>query len=106
VWLIFFFKTDNEECKKVKEEYKILSEKMYGVFRVAAIDCDEDEEMCEEFGIYDTPTIMAFTENFSDEGVKYKDRDYSWKKLTSFATKKMQDFVSIVTEANYADFMD
>ena len=45
--------------------------------------------MCEEFGVYDVPTIMAFTENIKDEGEKYKERDFSWKKISNFATKKM-----------------
>jgi len=45
--------------------------------------------MCEEFSVYDTPTIMVFTENFKDEGTKYRSKDFSWKKITSFATQKM-----------------
>jgi CO dehydrogenase nickel-insertion accessory protein CooC1 len=74
---------------------------------VAAIDCDEDEEMCEEFGIYgNVPTIMVFTENFKDEGKKYQDKDYSWKKISNFATKEMQDFVSVVLDSNFVEFMD
>jgi len=73
--------------------------------RVAAIDCDEDEEMCEEFSVYGVPQIMAFTENFRDDGEKYLDK-YDWKKLSAFATKKMQDFVSVVTLTNYNDFFE
>ena len=105
VWIIFFFKTDQEECKKIRDEFKTLSEKMYGIIRIGAVDCEEDEEMCEEFLIFDTPTVMAFTDNFADDGEKYKGK-YEWKKLASFATKKMQDFVSIVTNDNYGGFID
>lgn len=53
----------------------------------------------------DVPTIMVFTENFKDDGEKYKG-PWDWKKISSFATKKMQDFVSVITEANYMEFMD
>lgn len=105
MWIIFFFKTDNPECQKIKEEYKTLSNKLYGIVRVAAIDCDEDEEMCEEFTIYDVPKIIAFTENYRDDGEKYTDK-YDWKKMSSFVTKKMQDFVSVVTLNNYNDFFE
>ncbi len=73
--------------------------------RVAAIDCDEDEEMCEEFAIYDVPKILAFTENYWDDGEKFTDK-YDWKKMSSFVTKKMQDFVSVVTLGNYNDFFE
>lgn len=83
-----------------------MSQKLYGIIRVAAIDCDEDEEMCEEFAVYDVPTIMAFTENIKDEGEKYKEKDFSWKKISNFATKKMQDFVSVVLSSNYNEFME
>lgn len=48
---------------------------------------------------------MAFTENFWDDGEKYTDK-YEWKKLYAFVTKKMQDFVSVVTLANYNDFFE
>lgn len=106
VWLIFFFKTDSEECKKIRDEYKTVSQKLYGIVRVAAIDCDEDEEMCEEFSVYSQPTIMVFSENFKDDGQKYKDKDFSWKKISGFATKQMQDFVSVVLSSNFNDFMD
>lgn len=83
-----------------------MSQKLYGIIRVAAIDCDEDEEMCEEFSVYSQPTIMVFSENFKDEGLKYKEKDFSWKKISSFATKQMQDFVSVVLTSNFVDFMD
>jgi hypothetical protein len=33
---------------------------MYGVIKVGAIDCQEDEELCEEFAVYDAPTIKVF----------------------------------------------
>jgi len=78
--VVFFFKTESEQCKKIKEEYKTLAEKMHGILRIAAVDCEEDEEMCEEFLVFDTPTIMVFTDQFSDDGEKYKGK-YEWKKI-------------------------
>ena len=44
---------------------------MYDIIKVGAIDCDEDEEVCEEFSVYSVPTIMIFTENINDDGEKY-----------------------------------
>ena len=72
VWIIFFFRTDIPECDAVRDEYKILSDKMYGVFKIIAVDCDEDEEISEEFLVFDTPTIVVFTDNLDDEGEKYQ----------------------------------
>lgn len=33
---------------------------MYGIIKVGAIDCMNDEELCEEFGVYSTPSIIVF----------------------------------------------
>jgi hypothetical protein len=33
----------------MKEEYQALASKMYGIIKVGAIDCHEEEELCEEF---------------------------------------------------------
>lgn len=82
-----------------------MSEKLYGIVWVAAVDCDEDDEICEEFQVYEVPRILVFTENFKDDGEKYTDK-FEWKKLYTFATKKMQDFVSVVTLNNYNDFFE
>ena len=31
VWILFFFKSDDEKCKKIRDEFKVMAEKMYGV---------------------------------------------------------------------------
>jgi hypothetical protein len=41
---------------------------MFGIFTVAAIDCSQEEELCEEFAAYETPLIKIFTENANDDG--------------------------------------
>ena len=61
---------------------------MYGIIKVGAVDCLEDEELCEEFSVYSVPTITVFTENYSDEGEQFKGK-MDWKTISTFATKKM-----------------
>ena len=41
---------------------------MYGIIKVGAIDCREEEELCEEYSVYDTPVIKIFTESEHDDG--------------------------------------
>ncbi len=60
IWVILFYKWNDEESKKIKDEYRALAEKMYGVLKVGAVDCSEDEELCEEFTVYQVPTLMVF----------------------------------------------
>lgn len=74
---------------------------------VGAIDCKEDEEVCEEFSVYDGGagnTIKIFTENTHDDGTVYNGR-MEWKQIAGNAQKKMQNFVNIVNKENYEDFV-
>lgn len=77
---------------------------MYGIIKVGAVECEDDEELCEEFSVYSVPTIMIFQETYNDEGEKYEGK-LEWKSIGSFATSKMQNFVSIVTSETYDQFI-
>ncbi len=105
--MLLFYKWSDEESKRLKDEYRALAEKMYGVLKVGAVDCQEDEELCEEFAVYSIPTIMVFQENYSDDGERYTGKP-EWKSIANFATAKMQSFVQLVTGAgdSYTSFVE
>ena len=73
---------------------------------VAAVDCHEDEEMCEEFAVYESKkkVIKIFTENTHDDGIQYKGK-MEWKQIAGLGQKKMQNFVQIVNKENYESFV-
>jgi len=48
---------------------------------------------------------MVFQESYSDDGERYTGKP-EWKSIASFATSKMQSFVSLVTAENYQQFID
>ena len=72
----------------MKDEYKILAEKMFGIIKVGAIDCLQEEELCEEFSVFDAPVIMIFTESGNDDGLRFKGKN-DWKSISSAASAKM-----------------
>lgn len=79
---------------------------MYGIMSVGAIDCKEDEELCEEFSVYNggkENTIKVFTENMNDDGADFKGK-LEWKAIAGFASRKMQNFVEVVNNDNYNKF--
>jgi len=39
IWIIYFYNPKLEECKKFKDEYIRASEKLYGIIKVAGINC-------------------------------------------------------------------
>jgi len=71
IWTIIFMKPGEQESLAWKDEYKTFAEKMFGIFGVGAINCAEDEELCEEFIVYSYPTVKIFTEKDSDDGTVY-----------------------------------
>lgn len=103
IWVLYFFNPKLKECQKFSEEYIKVSEKMYGILKVGAIDCLSEEELCEEFGVFDVPQVMVFSESYSDQGERYREK-MEWNALANTAARKMQSFVSIVTSDNFESF--
>ena len=105
IWIVYFFNPKLEECKKFKEDYVKIAERLYGVIKVGAIDCLQEEELCEEFSVYSVPQILIFSENFQDDGEKFEG-EMTQAKIMNAAAKKMQSFVSSVSEENYESFIE
>jgi thioredoxin-like negative regulator of GroEL len=68
---LYFHDAKLSECKNFKDEFIATAEKLYGMVKVGAIDCREEEELCEEFQVFDIPQIKIFSADFSDDGDKY-----------------------------------
>lgn len=52
--------------------WRELAEKYYGIFKVAAVNCHTDEELCQdEFSVYEYPSIVCFEAKINSEGKKY-----------------------------------
>ena len=88
IWVMYFHKSNEQASIDLKDEYKTLAEKMYGIIKVGAIDCSVEEELCEEFSVYSTPAIKIFTEKLSDDGADYKGKK-EWKAISASASAKM-----------------
>ena len=78
---------------------------MFGIIKVGAIDCRDEEELCEEFAVYEHPVIKVFTEDANDDGEKFNGAK-NWKSISTAAAKKMQNFVRSVNKENYNSFID
>jgi thioredoxin-like negative regulator of GroEL len=46
VWIIYFYKPEDPTYEKYKNIWKELAEKYYGIFKVSAINCSDEEELC------------------------------------------------------------
>lgn len=105
VWIIFFYKSGQEESKRYKDVWKECAEKLYGIVTVAAVNCHEEKEdaLCEEFGVYSTPQILVFPANIAADGIKYEG-EMTYQAISNFATSHMESFVRLVNDDNFEEF--
>lgn len=54
---------------------------MFGIIKVGAIDCRDEEELCEEFAVYDNPVIKVFTEDANDDGDTFRGKK-NWQSIS------------------------
>lgn len=66
IWILYFYNSKKKECQDFKDEYVKLAAKMYGITKVGAVDCHNEEELCEEFGVFKVTKILVFGESYSD----------------------------------------
>jgi thiol-disulfide isomerase/thioredoxin len=103
IWLVNFYHPHCAPCQSVKEVWMELADKMYGIFKVAAVNCSEEEELCEEYGINAFPTFIYFPENTAQKHEQYSG-ERTVKAFSDFAVQRMQSFVRLVTSNNYDGF--
>lgn len=103
IWFVLFYKSTDKELDSLTELIKNLAEKSYGIFKVAAVNCRTDEEICEEFDVSKTPIIVYFPES-SEEYEVYRGVK-KWESIFDFGAKRMQSFVRSINKDNYGDFI-
>lgn len=108
-WFKIFFKIKNNNFAKIVELGKTLAEKVYGIFKVAVVNCDTDEEICHEFGVYNTPKFMFIPEASNNyetvKGIDISKGAEEWIKFLSYGSERMQSFVRNLNLDNWNDFI-
>ena len=55
IWVIYYYNPKLPECQRFAESYVKMAEKLYGILKVASLNCLYEQELCEEFSVYETP---------------------------------------------------
>ena len=106
VWIILFYRShDSEMGAGLRDVIQDLNTKFYGIFTVAAVNCDQDEKICDQYRAMNTPEIHGFHSDYSHDGVRYTG-DKVTPKLAGFAVGLMQNFVSVVTAEGLDRFLE
>lgn len=105
IWMIHFYKPSDKKSRDMKDEWINLANKLYGIIKIAAVNCEDEEELCEEYEVKQIPTILYFPDNTALKHEVYKG-EKTYQKVSDFAVSKMQSFVRFVNSKNFEEFLE
>ena len=86
-WIVEFYSPTCGHCKAFKPTYESLREKLDGLVRLGAVNCQKEAEVCRERGVKGYPTIQLVVDG---EWIDYKG-ERSVQSLHSFAINNLPE---------------
>ncbi len=65
IWLIEFFANWCGHCKQFAPEYERAARALKGIFKIGAVEADQEKELAAKYGIQGFPTVKFFGEKKS-----------------------------------------
>jgi DnaJ family protein C protein 16 len=102
IWFVYFFRQGDQNFEQYVKTMIEFADKTQGLFNGGAVNCIEDEEICDEYEVQKTPSIVFFGENENDYS-KYGGK-IDFNSLFNYATKRMSYYVNEVSKDKLNDF--
>ena len=102
IWFVYFYKAGDQNFEQYVNAMKEFSSKTDGLFNSGSVNCVADEEICDEYDVKRTPSIVFFSEN-QKEYNKYGGK-IEFNALFNYAVNRMSYYVHEVTKDNLNDF--
>eukprot|EP01017_Pseudomicrothorax_dubius_P005126 TRINITY_DN11211_c0_g1_i1.p1 TRINITY_DN11211_c0_g1~~TRINITY_DN11211_c0_g1_i1.p1 ORF type:complete len:398 (+),score=137.24 TRINITY_DN11211_c0_g1_i1:83-1276(+) len=103
VSIVHFYRSNDGQSEQFSADYKTVSLDLDGIYKFAAVDCDENYELCEKEGVTKFPTVRVYpplpVPPFDHEG------ELSAKAVTNVAARYVLSNVITVTSANVDTFI-
>ena len=96
IWFVYFYQPGDEDFDKYVKAMIEFGDKTQNIFNAGSVNCYTDEEICEEFDIEQTPSILFFSENGQDYN-KY-DGTIDYTSLFNYASKRMSFYLTDITK--------
>lgn len=94
IWLVIFFAPWCQYCKAFSPEFELAAESLKGVFKLGAVNVDEERDLSNDYGIDHLPTVKFFgiqKENpveFEEERTAEAIIDFMYQKSKDIVTKR------------------
>ena len=109
LWIVEFFAPWCGHCKNLAPEYEKAATNLKGLVKIAAIDCDKEQQLCGGFGIKGFPTIKVFKPS-GDPQKPPTPEDYNGPRtaagIANYATEIMPSYVTSLTKKNHDQFLE
>ena len=102
IWFVYFYRKGDQNYEQYVKTMIEFADKTDGLFNAGAVNCIKDEEICEEFEVSQTPSIIFFSENEKDYN-KYEGK-IDFNSLFNYAAKRMSYYVNEITKEKLSDF--
>ena len=102
-WFILFFNSRDREFQFYSDLIKSFSKNTKEIFTTGVVNCKSDEEICDEFSVKNTPKILYFPDDGSEPQTYNGEK--TWKDMFKFASNQLQNYVKVINNNNYNDFL-
>jgi len=109
LWIVEFFAPWCGHCKSLAPEYEKAATNLKGIVKLAAIDCDQEQQLCGGFGIKGFPTTKVFKPS-GDAAKPPTPEDYNGPRtaagIANYAAEIMPSYVTSLTKKNHDQFLE